>query len=199
MRTLLLIAVFFFASCDSQSGDTTIDFVRQIPDTTKSWTGRMTGESYHEAKRLETKLGLPTLSNGAINTEIRVWNFSGSYDPQVLFILKNDSTNGWQLRTISFYKTKGDSIYADYSRTIRHSTVDSLNLNRYWTLASQSDLKAGDSFGCMDGGDVFVELSSSAKYCFMWYRCPDINKDKDSVFLLANHLANRLNALAVEH
>jgi len=49
----------------------------------------------------------------------------------------------------------------------------------------------------MDGGDVLVELANSAKYRFMWYRCPGIKKDKDSVFLLASQLANRLDALVV--
>jgi hypothetical protein len=169
MRTLLILGLFFLASCGSQSGDTTLDFERNIPDTTKSWAGRMTKESYHEATRLETKLGLHKLSDGTSNTEVRVWNFSTSYDPQVLFILKSDSTNGWRLRTISFYKTKGDSIYADYSRMIRQSAIDSLDLNRYWALASQSDLKTGDQYGCIDGGDVLVELASRTKYRFMWY------------------------------
>jgi hypothetical protein len=199
MRDLLLIGLFFLTSCGSQSGGTIHSFEQHIPDTTKSWAGRMTKESYQEAKRMEAKLGLPTLSDGTNNIEIRVWNFSGSYDPQVLFILKDDSTNGWHLRIVSFYKTKGDSIYADNSRMIRQSAVDSLNLNRYWTLTSQSDLKAGDTYGCVDGGDVFVELADSLKYQFMWYRCPDINKDKDSVFLLAHLLTDRLDALAIEH
>jgi hypothetical protein len=52
MRTLLILGLFFLASCGSQSGDTTLDFERNIPDTTKSWAGRMTKESYHEATRL---------------------------------------------------------------------------------------------------------------------------------------------------
>jgi hypothetical protein len=199
MRTLIILGSLFFASCGSDSGDTTFRFQRIIPDTTQSWAGQQTKESYRGINRLEGKLRLNTLSDGTANTEVRVWNFSSSYDPLVLFILRKDSSDGWHLRTISFYKAKGDSIYADYSRTISQSAVDSLNLNRYWTLASQSDLKAGDSYGCMDGGDVFVELASLAKYRFMWYRCPDINKDKDSVFLFANNLTNRLDALAVEH
>jgi hypothetical protein len=199
MRVFLITGLFLLVSCGSKPGDTTLDFERHIPDTTKSWAGRMTKECYEETKRLEAKLGLHTLSDGTNTTEIRVWNFSGSYDPQVLFLLKNGSTKGWQLRTVSFYKTKGDSIYADYSRIIRQKAVDSLDLNRYWTLASQSDLKAGDTYGCMDGGDVLVELASPTKYRFMWYRCPDIHKEKDSVFLLANQLTNGLDALAVEH
>lgn len=199
MRTLILIGIFFLASCDNQSAESTAVFERHIPDTTKSWAGQMTKESYREVKRLEDKLGLYTLSYGVDNIEFRLWNFSSYYDPQVLFILKSDSTNEWNMRTIEFYKSKGDSIYTDYSRKIRQSAVDSLSLNRYWTLPSQSDLKLGDSYGCMDGGDVFVELANSAKYRFMWYRCPDINKHKDSVFLTANDLADRLNALSVEH
>jgi hypothetical protein len=51
----------------------------------------------------------------------------------------------------------------------------------------------------MDGGDVFIELVNSSKYRFMWYRCPSMNKEKDSAFYLINKLASSLDGLAVEH
>ena len=159
----------------------------------------MTKEAYILTRRFETKLGLQTLSNGAASIEIRVWNLSSYYDPQVLFILKNDSSKHWCLRTISFYQNKNDSIYADFTRIIRHGVIDSIGLNRYWTLASQSDLKEGDSFGCMDGSDLFIELADPTKYRFMWYRCPDLHIKKDSTFLLAYELGSRLDGLSVAH
>jgi hypothetical protein len=199
MRILFLPGLFYLASCNTQPAEKAVPFQRQIPDTTKTWAGQMTKKSYDKAKGLEGKFGLKTLLDGTKNTELRVWNFSGYYDPQVVFILKNDTVNGWQLRTVSFYQTKGDSIYADYTRLIRDSAVDSLGFDRYWVLVSQSDLKAPDSYGCSDGGDVFVELANSSRYRFMWYRCPDMNKNKDSAFLLANELTNRLDGLAIGH
>jgi hypothetical protein len=94
--------------------------------------------------------------------------------------------------TLSFCQTKADSIYLDHTRSIRSGSIDSLNLDRYWDLASQSDLKAGDLFGCLDGGDVFMEIADSLKYRFLWYRCLNINKLKDSVFFLASELTSKL-------
>jgi hypothetical protein len=108
---------------------------------------------------------------------------SGSYDPQVLLIAQQDYSNNWTLRTISYYQTKVDSIYSDNVRLLRHGAIDSFNLNWYWNLPSQSDLKAGDSYGCFDGEDVFIEMADSLTYRFMWYRCTFMNKDKDSVFV----------------
>jgi hypothetical protein len=159
----------------------------------------MTKARYISTRRFETRLGLKTLSNGTTTTEIRVWTLSSFYDPKVIFILKNDSSTLWHLRTISFFQNKNDSIYADFTRLIPHSAIDSIKLNRYWILASQSDLKAGDSFGCMDGADLFIELADSTRYRFMWYRCPDINLKRDSAFLLAYELGSRLDGLSVQH
>jgi len=195
MRALILPVLFFLASCGGQSVEKNNGFKRLLPDTTKSWSGKMTRDTYNSTRRLEEKLYLESILNGTKNQEIRVWNLSGSYDPQVLFILKKDSGDWWRLRTLSFYQTKADSIYADHTRSIPTGSIDSLHLNRYWVLASQSDLKAGDSFGCLDGGDAFMEMADSVKYRFLWYRCPDINKLKDSAFFLVSELTSKLDRL----
>jgi len=159
----------------------------------------MTGEAYRQTRSFEKSLKLENLINGSFQDEIRVWYLQSSHDKNVLFIAKIDSLKKWSLRTISFYKNKSDSIYADYSKTLRHSSADSLNFSKLWKIKSQSDLANGDTYGCMDGEDIFIELSERNKYRFLWYRCPEINKNKDSVFLTAWTLADRLDAFAVEH
>jgi hypothetical protein len=199
MKTLKLIGLFLLASCGNQSIESATAFRHILPDTVKTWAGQMTRDDYYSTRSLEKKLHLETLTNGVNTEELRIWRLSGSYDPQVLFILKKMGANEWHLRTLSFYQSKGDSIYADYTRLLRSGSVDSLKLGQYWSVASQSDLKAGDSYGCIDSENVFVELADSTKYRFMWYRCPDINKDKDSAFFLVSKLRDRLDGLAAEH
>lgn len=184
------------SSCVSQPGEHKTDFKLIFPDTSKSWAGQVTREDFHLTRDLEGKLHLQTLTKGTKTTELRIWNLSGSYDPQSLNILRKSGTDQWSLRTISFYRFKGDSLVADYTRTIHSVAIDVLNLNRYWTMPSQSDLTKGDSYGCMDGSNIVIEMADSLRYKLMWYRCPDINKSKDSVFLLANELASKLDSVA---
>jgi hypothetical protein len=81
-----------------------------------------------------------------------------------------------------------DSIDTDKTILVGHDLTDSMNLSNFWNLGSQSDLKDGDSYGCLDGVDVFMEIADPARYRFMWYRCPDLNKHKDSAFLLSKML-----------
>ncbi|MCW3075240.1 MAG: hypothetical protein JWP69_2309 [Flaviaesturariibacter sp.] len=199
MKAIRMIWLSLLISCSDQSNKSTFKFKLDLPDTSKSWSGQMTRDDYYLTRDFEKNLHLQTLINGVKNQEIRVWSLSDSYDPQILFILNKNITGRWRLRTISFYKTKADSIYTDYTRQIRVGAVDSLRLERFFNLASQSDLKKSDNYGCMDGENVFVEIANSTKYRFMWYRCPDINKAKDSSFMLISQLRDQLNALAVEH
>lgn len=199
MRPKFSIILFLFISCGNRQDKVSVEFNRILPDTSKTWSGRMTGEAYRQTRSFEKSLKLENLINGSFQDEIRVWYLQSSHDKNVLFIAKIDSLKKWSLRTISFYKNKSDSIYADYSKTLRHSSADSLNFSKLWKIKSQSDLANGDTYGCMDGEDIFIELSERNKYRFLWYRCPEINKNKDSVFLTAWTLADRLDAFAVEH
>jgi hypothetical protein len=199
MKPQFFILLFLIASCSNKRDSAQVQFKRITADTTKTWVGRMTREAFNQVRTYGKSLNLEQLNDGTPKEEIRVWYLSVLYDQQVVFIAKEDSLNSWSLRTISFYRSKSDSIYVDYSRELRRSAVDSLNLNRYWELTSQSDLAKGDTYGCVEGEDLFIELSSRMKYKFVWYRCPEINKSKDSAFYLAAALANRLDALAVEH
>lgn len=186
IRIFIIIGICLLTSCSSQSVDHNTRFKAVFPDTSKTWAGRETRQDFHFTRNIESKFQLPTLTNGTNHTEIRIWRLSGSYDPQSLNILRQLSSDKWSLRTISFYQTKSDSIIADHTRTIRESSLDSLNLDRYWNMPSQSDLATGDKYGCMDGNNVLIELANYKIYKLKWYRCPDINKLKDSVFLLAS-------------
>ena len=199
MKTLTILGLCFFVSCGSQPPEPQNAFKRILPDTARSWSGRMTAETYHQTRSIEKKFSLASLWNGIRGKELRIWNLSGSYDPQVLLILNKSETGNWNLRVVNFYQTKRDSIYSDYTRLIRSSSVDSLNLDRCWNFASQSDLKEGDNYGCLDGGDVFMEIADTTRYRFMWYKCPDINNKKDSAFFLANELSRKISELAMQH
>jgi hypothetical protein len=196
MKTFIIIGICLLTSCGSQSVDHDTSFKANYPDTSKTWAGRETRQAFHFTREIESKFQLPTLTTGINNTEIRIWILSGSNDPQSLNILRQPSSDKWSLRTIEFYQTKSDSITTDYTRLIRASYIDSLGLDRYWNMPSQSDLTDGDKYGCMDGSNVLIELANSKTYKLKWYRCPYINKSKDSVFLLANELTSRLNVTA---
>jgi hypothetical protein len=196
MKTfIIVIGICFLTSCGSQSVDNDTTFKASFPDTTKTWAGRETRQDFHFTRNIENKLQLSTLTNGTNYTEIRIWRLSGSYDPQSLNTLRQLSPDKWSLRTIEFYQTKSDSIIADYTTLIRDGFIDSLNLDRYWNMPSQSELTDGDKYGCMDGNNVLIELANSTTYKLKWYRCPNINKTKDSVFLLVSELTSKLNAI----
>mgnify|MGYP001189084772 CR=1 FL=1 len=199
MKSQFSIILFLFISCVNRQDNVSVEFNRIIPDTSKTWSGRMTGEAYEKTRNFEKSLKLENLTDGSFQDEIRVWYLQSSYDNHVLFIAKTDSLKKWSLRTISFYKNKSDSIYTDYSRPLRNSSIDSLDFSKLWKMKSQSDIANGVTYSCKDGEDIFIELSQRNKYRFLWYKCPEINKYKDSVFLTAWTLADRLDAFAVEH
>lgn len=199
MKMLKIIGSFLLTSCGGYPVEHAAKFRHILPDTSKSWAGRMTREEFYLTRNLERKLNLRSLTQGVTNTEVRIWNLSGSYDPQVINVLYRLNNEEWGLRTILFNRSKDDSIYTESRRRINSDRMDTFNFNQYWNLPSQSDLSAGDSYGCIDGGNVFMEIADSTRYRFMWYRCPAINKDKDSVFLLVNELPNKLHELFGEN
>jgi hypothetical protein len=150
----------------------------------------MTREAFHQTRKLERELNVSSITNGIKGEEIRIWGLSGFYDPQSLTILSKTDTKGWNVRQLSFYHLKNDSISKDITKLIQ-----SFPLDNYWSLASQSDLANGDDYGCMDGGDVFIEMANASKYRFMWYRCPDINEKKDSTFYQVTELRRKVAGL----
>jgi hypothetical protein len=196
MKTLKIIGICVLTSCGNQSGDHELSFEKIFPDTSKSWAGQVTKQDFNLTRNIEQKFLLSTLINGNNNTEIRVWRLYSSFDPQFLNILQQSNSSQWSLRTIAFYRAKSDSIVADHTRQIPAGLLDSLNLDRIWNMPSQSELVEGDKYGCMDGNNILIEFANSKTYKLKWYRCPDINKLKDSVFLLASELTSRLDAIA---
>ena len=193
MRTLQLLGFLFLASCVNPVSEPKAKFRHILPDTSKSWAGQMTREAFHQTRKLECKLKVRTLAKGIKGEEIRIWELSGSYDPQSLTILSKAGTEGLNIRQVSFYNTKNDSISSDVTKPIENFLFDD-----YWNLASQSDLTNGDNFGCTDGGDVFIEMANDSKYRFMWYRCPDINEKKDSTFYHVIELRKKIAGLIAE-
>jgi hypothetical protein len=190
MKTLQLLGLLLIASCGNRSSEPHAEFRRILPDTSKSWAGQMTREAFHQTRNLEEKLNLRSLTSGIKGEEIRIWGLAGFYDPQSLTILSKASREGWNIRLVSFYQIKYDSISSDVTMPIENFPFDD-----YWNLASQSDLRNCDDYGCVDGGDVFIELANAAKYRFMWYRCPDINESKDSTFYQIIELRRKIAGL----
>lgn len=193
MKTLQLLGLLFLASCGSRTSEPQTEFRQILPDTSKSWAGQMTREAFHQTRKLERKLNVQSLISGRKSEEIRIWGLSGFYDPQSLTILSKADTQGWNVRQVSFYDSKNDSISKDITRPIQSFPFDD-----YWSLKSQSDLANGDDYGCMDGGDVFIEIANASKYRFMWYRCPEINEKKDSTFYQVIELRRKIAGLMGE-
>jgi hypothetical protein len=165
-----------------------------VPDTSKSWAGQATKQALQNVRTAETRFRLVPLRNGSSGLELRVWTLASSYDPQTLHIINFPQNRAGEHRTIS-YSFRDDSVWSDMRHVLLQPQLADLDIPSLWNLKSQSDLKSGDSFGCMDGSDLFIELADSARHKFMWYRCPNINKNKDSVFAKAFSLGVQLHRL----
>lgn len=193
MKTLQILGLLLFVSCGNRSSKPQTEFRQILPDTSRTWAGRMTREAFHRTKQLELKLNVRSITNGIKGEEIRIWGLSGSYEPQSLTILSKADTQRWNARWVSFYHSKNDSISNDIAKSIQN-----FPFNDYWGLASQSDLVNGDEYGCIDGEDVFIEIANASRYRFMWYRCPDINEKKDSTFHRVTELQRKVAGLIGE-
>src|SRR5438270_8470632 len=195
MKTLMALAVYLLVSYGCHDAARKNGFLRIIPDTSNSWAGRVTKETYKQTKQLEGKFGLKSLWNGTKGEELRIWDLS-YFGPQVLIILNRAQNFNWRVRTILFYHSRSDSILTTYSTPVPAGRIDSLHVDRFWSLASQSDLKKPDRFGCMEGGVILIEIADSSRYKFMWYRCPWINQHKDSAFFYVRQITYKLGMIA---
>ncbi|OQP45309.1 hypothetical protein A4R26_32365 [Niastella populi] len=72
MRTLILLVLLFLASRCGQSIEKNTRFKRLLPDTTKTWSGQMTRESYNSTRDFEEKLHLESVLNGTKSQEIQM-------------------------------------------------------------------------------------------------------------------------------
>lgn len=82
--------------------------------------------------------------------------------------------------------------------TFPNDLIARLNIDKFWTLNSQSEMYNGDSFGCMDGNTVLLELSDASTYKYILFRCPEIHAARDSAFYNVAKLSGDLSALAKE-
>jgi hypothetical protein len=193
MKTLQLLGFLFLASCGNPTSEPQTEFRHILPDTSKSWAGQMTRDAFHQTRTLEGNLNVKSLTNGIKGEEFRVWGLSSFYDPQSLTILSNVDKKVWNIRQVFFYHRNNDSISSDITKPIETFSFDD-----YWKLASQSDLRNGDNYGCMDGGDIFIEMANAKNYRFMWFRCPDINEKRDSTFFHVVELRRKIAGLIGE-
>ena len=193
MRNLLFIVVLILTSCGDPPVSKARHFVRNLPDTSTSWSGKRTAETFLLTRQFEKKLKLNSLQDGMLGTEFRIWNFRSSVDPQGLTIIQSTTNKNWQLHKLTFNFRNPDSLISETKLAFKVTSADSLQLNKFWHLNSQSDLKNGDEFGCLDGNVIFIESADWNRYRFSWYNCPFINSDRDSIFQEVNELIHLID------
>jgi hypothetical protein len=198
MKLTFFIVIVFLAGCQTTPRSEATDFRRHIPDTANSWAGRSTSDAFNLAKNLQIKFGLDSLVNGSKLAEFRLWVFSSQVDPQTLFILRKDTAKTWIIRKTRYYSSKNDSITYQSKQLLSQDIVNGLGILDSWKMASQSEMKSADSYGCMGGPDIFLEMADSSRYKFLWYRCPHINIKKHSSFAAAESLFRHLSQLSFD-
>jgi hypothetical protein len=57
-----------------------------------------------------------------------------------------------------------------------------LNIEKIWQLPSQSEMKNGGNYGCLDGYALLIEMNTKERYKYLFYMCPDLHVSKDSTF-----------------
>jgi hypothetical protein len=190
--SILIIFFLTFAACNNSNLQTQKEIPRSvhIPDTTNNWYAKLFDYSYYVKKtEIAKQLDIESLEADTSNSEIRIWAIGSNYNPQTLTFLKNK--NGiWTISRFYFYlsfdnaKTKVDSI-STKGKIEKIISIDEFNLLRtekIWQLSSQSEMKNGGSFGCMDGYALLIEMNDKSKYKFSCYICPDLHVAKDTTF-----------------
>jgi hypothetical protein len=190
--SILIIFFLTFAACNNSNLQTQKEIPRSvhIPDTTNNWYAKLFDYPYYVKKtEIAKQLNIESLEADTSNSEIRIWAIGSNYNPQTLTFLKNK--NGiWTISRFNYYlsfdnaKTKVDSI-STKGKIEKIISIDEFNLLRtekIWQLSSQSEMKNGGSFGCMDGYALLIEMNDKSKYKFSCYICPDLHVAKDTTF-----------------
>ena len=118
MRNFIIITLLALTSCGDAPVSKARHFTRNLPDTSATWSGKRTQETFLVTRQFEKKLH------------------------QLTFNYRNP-----------------DSLISDTNFIFKITLADSLQLDKFWLLNSQSDLTNGDQFGCLDGNTIFVELA----------------------------------------
>lgn len=198
MKFLLYLGVFYWIACSNRPKEENFQISKLLPDSSNSFYAKQFHRDYLDTRRIQNLFTLNDISNGTDKIELRLWNISSTYDPQSIYILKQSKHDEWNLRVINYYRSLKDSITQETNMAFRGGLIDSLNLDKYWALPSQSEIKNGDDYGCMDGNTVLLELSDKRRYKYIVFRCPELHVNKDSAFYLINILHEGLRSLAKE-
>ena len=81
-------------------------------------------------------------------------------------------------------------------KNVATSDFKDLNIEKMWTIPSQSEMKNGQAFGCNDGHAILIELSDKNRYKYSLYMCPDLQSTKDSTFGNVEYFIKTVNKLA---
>lgn len=201
---IILFVVFVSISCNNHSNhiNKIIPKAIHIPDTTNNWYVKLMDYDYYLRKKyLEEQLHLTKLETDTGNIQIRVWTLASNYNPQRVYLLKENNTN-WTLSTIFFYvnfsnwnnpKIDSVSTYMGFNNKILTSEkITQLNLVQLWGLPSQGEMKNGSKFGCVDGYGLLIEMNNRAKYKYSFYMCPDFHISDDSIFKVVDSFSRNL-------
>ncbi len=211
MRHLLLVIFWLIIiSCENSSLQTKNALQKSIhiPDTTNNSFAKLYDYPNYQIKQeLTRQLNLDTLENSKIKTEIRIWEIGSNYNPQTLFIVKKKDTV-CSIKKIIFYlnfnqegrQIKIDSVSSTTSneKSISQDEFNSLKTEDIWHLNSQSEMKNGRSYGCLDGSVLLTELSNDTSYKFLFHLCPSFHTTKDTTFkriLNFQHKVGRLTGI----
>jgi len=161
-----------------------------IPDTTNNLYAKLFDYPYYLQKvALVRQLNLDRLETDTSNSEIRIWTIGANYNPQTIFFIKR-TNDFWTISKLNYYldhneiKTKGDSMSTQKKseKTVSSNEFSLLWTEKIWQLPSQSEMKNGSSYGCVDGYALLIEMNDKLRYKFSCYVCPDLHVLKDSTF-----------------
>jgi hypothetical protein len=161
-----------------------------IPDTTNNWYAKLFDyPNYVKKTEIAKQLKIKNLEPDTSNSEIRIWTIGSNHNPQTVTSLKNKNGICTITRLIYYLsfdnaKTKVDS-FSTKGKIEKIISIEEFNLLRteqIWQQPSQSEMKNGGSFGCMDGYALLIEMNNKSKYKFSCYICPDLHVSKDTTF-----------------
>ncbi len=188
---IIIIFCLIFIGCNNSNlqPDNPIPKSIQIPDTTNNWYAKLFDyPSYLKKTEIAKQLALENLETDTSNSEIRIWTIGSNYNPQTIIFLKNKN-NIWTISKLNYYlsfgntKPKVDSISkGKIEREISINEFNLLGSEQIWQLPSQSEMKNGSTYGCVDGYALLIEMNIKSKYKFLFYMCPDFHISRDSTF-----------------
>lgn len=205
MRSVTLIIFYFiFLGCKNSDkpNSNAIPKSVHIPDTTNNWYAQIFDyPSYLNKIDITNQLGLDVLETDTVSSEIRVWVLGYNYNPQEIYLMKSKDTI-WTISQINFYLNLGqgklivDSISSRIeNKILSQEGFRSLNTQQIWELPSQSEMKNGGSYGCVDGYSVQIEMNNKTKYKYSFYMCPGFHISKDSTFRFVQTFIQKIDSL----